>query len=208
MIRCAGILSLGLHNYHRYVYGASVLPSHPSNWEVNTLIEDDSSFWQRLRNFIDTWALVYFWINQNLSMRDSVKKKLGNDIPYDFDLMKKTSILLINEHPLFVHTRPEQPNTIFFTGIHIEKTPPTLPKVRKSSSIKLYDYLTIKLYLGDMYLYCRELQLPDNRASLQLPLQLLPISLSDSKLNIRSMVLHRRRSSDDSWTTRRRDLST
>ncbi|KYQ49852.1 Ecdysteroid UDP-glucosyltransferase [Trachymyrmex zeteki] len=124
-----GIISVGIHNYHRYVFGSPIYPSHLSNWEINTLTEENPSIWQRLWNFIETWRLVHYWINDFVPLeQELVKKYLGNDVPHIVDIMKNMSLLLVNENRVLTYPRPEQSNAVFFNGIHIQKTPPSLPK--------------------------------------------------------------------------------
>lgn len=121
---------MGIHNHLRYIFGSPIFPSHPSNWELNTLAEENLSIWQRLWNFIDTWNLIHYWINDYVPMEQKiVKKYLGNDVPYIIDIIKNISVMLVNENPILTYPRPEQPNAVFFSGIHIQKTPPSLPKV-------------------------------------------------------------------------------
>lgn len=123
---------MGIHNYHRYVFGSPIYPSHLSNWEINTLTEENPSIWQRLWNFIETWRLVHYWINDFVPLeQELVKKYLGNDVPHIVDIMKNMSLLLVNENRVLTYPRPEQSNAVFFNGIHIQKTPPSLPKVHK-----------------------------------------------------------------------------
>ncbi|KAL6257012.1 hypothetical protein P5V15_011948 [Pogonomyrmex californicus] len=123
-----GTLTLGLHNYHRYIFGGPILSSHPSNWEFDVLSEEQPSIWQRLWNFIDTWRTIYFYINEAIGDGDEIAKEyFGNDIPKIADIMKNMSLMLVNEHPIYTYPRPEQPNVMFFSGIHIQKTPPSLP---------------------------------------------------------------------------------
>lgn len=125
-------MSMGIHNHQRYIFGSPILPSHVSNWELNTLVEENPSFWQRLRNFIKTWSSIYYYVNNFITIeQETVKKYLGNDIPHVIDIIKNMRVLLVNENPAIVYSRPEQPNAVFFSGIHIQKTLPPLPKVCK-----------------------------------------------------------------------------
>lgn len=121
---------MGIHNHLRYIFGSPIFPSHPSNWELNTLAEENPSIWQRLWNFIDTWYFIHYWINDYVTIEQKiVKKYLGNDVPYIIDIIKNMSVMLVNDNPILTYPRPEQPNAVFFSGIHIQKTPPSLPKV-------------------------------------------------------------------------------
>ncbi|KAL6258092.1 hypothetical protein P5V15_010011 [Pogonomyrmex californicus] len=123
-----GILSLGLHNYHRYIFNSPILSSHLSNWEFNTLSGDQLSIWQRLWNFIGTWRIIHFLINEyTMENQEVVQEYLGKDVPNVINIMKNMSVMLVNENPIYAYSRPEQSNIIFFSGIHIQKTPPPLP---------------------------------------------------------------------------------
>jgi len=98
------------------------------------LLDREPSFWQRLRNFINTWDVLYYWGNNNLLVQQyKAEKYFGSDIPPVIDVMKNMSILLVNDNPILAHARPELPNAIFFTSFHISKTPPPLTKVRNAS---------------------------------------------------------------------------
>ncbi|RLU26749.1 hypothetical protein DMN91_000546 [Ooceraea biroi] len=122
-------MSLGIHNYQRYIFGSPMLPSHPSTWEINTLVEGNPSFWQRLQNFIDVWSYLYYWTHNNaITEQKRAEEYFGSDTPNVVDIVKNMSILLVNENPALTYARPEQPNVIFFTGFHIQKTPPLLPE--------------------------------------------------------------------------------
>lgn len=122
---------MGIHNYHRYLFGSAMASSHLSNWEV--IIEGEpTSIWQRLWYFINTWRYLYLWVNAYASVeQEIVKKHLGNDMPNIIDIARNMSILLVNENPAYGYVKLEQPNAVFFSGFHINKTPPPLPKVSK-----------------------------------------------------------------------------
>ncbi|KAL6257005.1 hypothetical protein P5V15_012049 [Pogonomyrmex californicus] len=124
-----GILTLGLQNYHRFNLGSPVLPSHPSNWELKNHAGLNLSFWKRLKNFINTWWDIYSWYNDFIYNQQKIAEKyFGQDIPYITDVAKNMSLILINQEPSLAYARPEIPNVIHFSGIHIAKTPPLLPK--------------------------------------------------------------------------------
>lgn len=107
-----------------------MFPSHFSNWQLSRLVEENSSIWQRLWNFIETWGFIYFWVNDYIPEEQEIAEKyLGNDVPYLIDILKNMSVFLVNESPILAFPRPEQPNAIFFSGIHIQETPPPLSKV-------------------------------------------------------------------------------
>ncbi|XP_072754820.1 uncharacterized protein [Anoplolepis gracilipes] len=122
-----GVMSLGIHNYQRYIFGSPILPSHSSNWELNTLVGENPSIWQRLRNFIETWSFIHYWITDFVVMEQEIAKKyLGSNIPQVIEITKNMSVLLVNENPITVFPRPGQTNAIYFSGFHIQKTLPPL----------------------------------------------------------------------------------
>jgi len=124
----------------RYTLGSLILPSHISNWQIDTPIENDISFWGRLVNFWLTWKQIYYWTNFYAPMEDALARKhLGPDIPYIDDITKNMSVYLVNRHPLLSHSRPEQANIVLFYSFHLEKKMSPLPEVY--IRIYLHDYL-------------------------------------------------------------------
>lgn len=125
-------MSMCIHNYHRYIFGGPIASSHSSNWELG-VDENSSSIWQKLRNFINVWLYLYYWMNTYAAAEEAlVKKHLGNDMPNVVDIMRNMSVLLVNDNPLYGYVKPEPPNVVFFNGFHINKTiPPSLPRVGK-----------------------------------------------------------------------------
>ncbi|XP_011694151.1 PREDICTED: UDP-glucuronosyltransferase 2B7-like [Wasmannia auropunctata] len=128
-----GIMSMDLQNCHRFTLGSPVLPSHPSNWELENLTGLNQPFWRRLVNFVNTWWSIHSWFNNFVSKQQKIAEKyLGNDIPQIIDVAKNMSLILINQEPLLAYARPEVPNIVHFSGLHIAKTPPSLPKNLKN----------------------------------------------------------------------------
>lgn len=124
-----GIMSMDLQNCHRFNFGSPVLSSHPSNWELENYTGLNLSFWKRLMNFRRTWYNIYFWFNTFVVKQQQIAEKyFGKDIPHIVDVAKNMSLILINQEPLLAYARPEIPNIIHFSGLHIKKTPPFLPK--------------------------------------------------------------------------------
>ncbi|XP_012525219.3 UDP-glycosyltransferase UGT5 [Monomorium pharaonis] len=124
-----GISSLDVFNILRYTLGSLILPSHISNWQTNTPLEDNMSFWRRLVNFYEVWNQIYSWTNEHVAIEDAIAKEfLGEDLPHINDITKNMSIYLVNRHPALLHSRPEQPNVIFYHGFHIAKVLDPLPK--------------------------------------------------------------------------------
>lgn len=123
-------MSHDLQNGHRFTIGTPVLASHPSNWAIGSFAGLNLPFWRRLMNFIDTWWGIYSWFNDFVNEQQKIAEKyFGNDIPHIIDIAKNMSLILVNQEPLLAYARPETPNIIHFSGLHIAKIPPSLPKV-------------------------------------------------------------------------------
>lgn len=124
-----GIMSMDLQNCHRFNFGSPVLPSHPSNWELENYTGSNLSFWRRLMNFVNTWWNIQFWFNNFVYKQQQIAERyFGKDIPLITDVAKNMSLILINQEPLLAYARPEIPNIVHFSGLHIKKTPPSLSK--------------------------------------------------------------------------------
>lgn len=78
-----GVTSLGLYNNNYYLFGAPVLPSHPSTWKIKNDSNINSlSFWRRIKNFIRQWYHIYCVLNYFYPEQQAiVEKYLGKNIP-------------------------------------------------------------------------------------------------------------------------------
>jgi len=102
------------------------------------------SFWKRLVNFYEVWKQIYIWMNEHSAIEDAiVKEHLGKDLPHINDITRNMSIYLVNRHPVFLHSRPEQSNVIYYHGFHIAKVPDALPKVYMHT----YTHTHIPIYI-------------------------------------------------------------
>lgn len=130
-------MSMDLQNCHRFNFGSPVLPSHPSNWELESHTGSNLSFWKRLVNYCVTWWNIHSWFNNFANRQQKIAEKyFGKDIPHIVDVAKNMSLILINQEPLLAYPRPEIPNIIHFSGLHILQTPPSLSKVRHCKNYK------------------------------------------------------------------------
>lgn len=142
-----GIMSVDLQNYHRFTLGSPVLPSHPSNWELESLTGLNLPFWRRLVNFVNTWWSIHSWFNNLVDKQQKIAEKyFGNDIPHIIDVAKNMSLILINQEPLLAYARPEIPSIVHFSGLHLAKTPPPLPKVRYFMITQLISRNSVSYY--------------------------------------------------------------
>lgn len=93
-------------------------------------IKGNMSFWERLVNFCEVWMQMYNWMNVRIPTENAlVRQYLGEDTPSVMDITKNMSLYLVNKKPALSIVRQEQPNVVFFHGLHIAATPPALPKV-------------------------------------------------------------------------------
>lgn len=117
--------------FHSYVFGIPLLPSHPSHWEFDGLIEPNMSFCQKVKNYIYTMLVLHDWYNfEAVQIQGLVKSYLGNDTPSFAELRRNISLLLVNHDHLLGFPKPVTPNVIYFNGFHIMENPPPLPSVR------------------------------------------------------------------------------
>ncbi|EFN87380.1 UDP-glucuronosyltransferase 2B13 [Harpegnathos saltator] len=124
-----GIMSMDLQNCHRFNLGSPVMPSHPSNWEVENLAGLHLPFWKRMVNFVNAWWRIYTWFSSFANQQQKIAEKyFGKDIPHIVDVAKNMSLVLIDQEPLLAYARPEIPNIVHFSGLHISKIPPPLSK--------------------------------------------------------------------------------
>ncbi|KAL6435761.1 hypothetical protein ACFW04_005568 [Cataglyphis niger] len=124
-----GISSLKLYNYDYYLLGAPVLPSHPSNWEMEKATGFNLSLWQRLNNFIQYWYYVYYVLNYFFPEQQAIAEKyLGKNIPDIRDMERNISFMLHFQQEAMSFIRPTTPNVIVIGNLHILKEPPALPK--------------------------------------------------------------------------------
>ncbi|RLU27377.1 hypothetical protein DMN91_001181 [Ooceraea biroi] len=128
-----GLLSLGIASSQYYIYGAPVLPSHPSSWEMEKDVTLNLSFWQRLKNFIRQWYHIYCVFNHFYPQHQALAEKylgkyLGKDIPHIYDIERNMSVIFHNQEEVITYARPKTTNIIPFTGLHISKKPARLPK--------------------------------------------------------------------------------
>jgi len=94
---------------------------------------------------------MYFWANEHSAIEDVIAKEyLGKDLPDINDITRNMSIYLVNRHPAFLHTKPEQSNVIFYHGFHIAKIPDALPKVYTRTHIHISIYIILSISLSEI----------------------------------------------------------
>jgi len=77
----AGIMSMDLQNCHRFNLGSPVMPSHPSNWELENFTGLNQPFWRRLVNFVNTWWNIYISRTNNKRSPKSISVMIYRTSP-------------------------------------------------------------------------------------------------------------------------------
>ncbi|XP_003705457.2 UDP-glycosyltransferase UGT5-like [Megachile rotundata] len=124
-----GMSSLGLLNLHEYALGGFVLPSHEYTWEMEANTGANLPFWQRLRNYVLMWQIMYKTFNEFVPRNQKLAERyLGMQLPPLTDILKNASLVFVNEADAFTPGRPKLPNMITFTSFHVNDNPPPTPK--------------------------------------------------------------------------------
>ncbi|XP_034243932.1 UDP-glucuronosyltransferase 2B15-like [Thrips palmi] len=100
-------------------------PSYIIN--VFTTFKDPMSFWDRLRNTVFATSINYFFQSKLQDGSDAVVREFfGDNVPPLRELVKNTSLLLLNRHESINAARPTPPNIVHVGGLHIAPPPGTL----------------------------------------------------------------------------------
>jgi len=120
-----------LYNSNHYLFGAPVLPSHPSTWEMQDTISDfNLSLWQRIKNFIRLWYHIYCTLNHFYPEQQAIAEKyLGKNIPDIRDMERNISFVFQNQQEILSFVRPQTSNVLSFGNFHISKKLAALPEV-------------------------------------------------------------------------------
>lgn len=88
------------------------------------------SFTERCMNSFAGILGQFIYYNIHLrSQNQLMKKYFGTDFPHLKEILRNTSLELVNHHFSLAFPRPYLPNMIEIGGIHV-KAPKPLPKVR------------------------------------------------------------------------------
>lgn len=115
-----------------WLYDRFGIPNNPSYMPVNLLhYGDEMTFFERVINTVGYFLHSYIMANIFLTRPadNAVRKYLGENIPSVVDIVKNTSLFLINTHYTLNRARPYPPNVIEISGVHLDK-PKGLPPVR------------------------------------------------------------------------------
>ncbi|XP_044733862.1 UDP-glycosyltransferase UGT5-like isoform X2 [Chrysoperla carnea] len=105
------------------------IPNNPSYMPVNLLhYGDKMTFFERVINtvayFLHSYILADILMTKPAD--NAVKMYLGENIPSVAEIVKNTSLFLINTHYTLNRARPYPPNVIEISGVHLD-TPKALP---------------------------------------------------------------------------------
>ncbi|KAL3288281.1 hypothetical protein HHI36_002729 [Cryptolaemus montrouzieri] len=122
------ISSLDNYNYLKYLLGNSMNPAIYSDFLTG--FRGKFTFWEKIQNF--HFMLASYLMNKLIiyPIADRIAKSyFGHDMPYIEDVIKNTSLLFSNVNPLFSDQRPQVPNIMHFSNVHI-LTKSHVPQVR------------------------------------------------------------------------------
>ncbi|XP_046993383.1 UDP-glucosyltransferase 2-like [Schistocerca americana] len=87
------------------------------------------SFWERLYMTYVWVCINYYYSYVMMPNQEEIQRKyFGSDIPSVHETEKNFSLMLINNHFSINYPRPNLPNMIELTGLHVEPNSPPLPK--------------------------------------------------------------------------------
>lgn len=98
-------------------------------------LSDRMNFWERLENFIFGLTEEVIYRFKTLPDMDKVMRKyFGDDLPPIQDILRNTSLVLVNHHYSLGFPRPYLPNMVEIGGYHVPPPKP-LPKVSWSMQV-------------------------------------------------------------------------
>ncbi|XP_049859784.1 UDP-glucosyltransferase 2-like [Schistocerca gregaria] len=122
-----GLVTLGAYPYAHWTHGNPDNPAY-SPWWVHAY-PDHLSFWQRLYSSYVWLHFNYLWFNVVLPKHDAMLKNyFGLEVPSIFELERNFSLMLITNHFTESYPRPNLPNFVEVTGLHIQPDIKPLPK--------------------------------------------------------------------------------
>lgn len=123
---------------------ATFMPSYWTNYMVGNVAPTSHipdpllghpyrmNFRERLENFVFTTFAEFYQKTIYMPKQDALMRRyFGNDHPYVADIIKNTSLLLINDHFSTSFPRPSVPNMVGIAGVHV-RPPKPLPTELKN----------------------------------------------------------------------------
>ncbi|XP_076178991.1 uncharacterized protein LOC143152578 [Ptiloglossa arizonensis] len=124
-----GVISLGISTFNEHCFGGLVLPSHESNWEMETNTGSDLPFWKRVKNFVTMWRNVYVTYRNVVSDQQKLAERYFDmPLPPLLEMQKNISLVFVNQADAMMPARPKLANVITFTSLHVSPNPQPLPQ--------------------------------------------------------------------------------
>ncbi|XP_049958525.1 UDP-glucosyltransferase 2-like isoform X1 [Schistocerca serialis cubense] len=122
-----GYVSLGATTPTHWTDGNPSNPAYLLDFQARC--SDHMSFWARVY-VTYLWLFTnYYYFYQIMADQEEIQRKyFGPDVPSVYETEKNFSLMLINNHFSINYPRPNLPNMIELTGLHVEANPPPLPK--------------------------------------------------------------------------------
>ncbi|XP_049780384.1 UDP-glucosyltransferase 2-like [Schistocerca cancellata] len=122
-----GIVTVGAYPYTHWTHGNPDNPAY-SPWWVHAY-SDHLSFWQRLYSSYVWLYFILVWFNVALPKHDAILKNyFGAGVPSIYELERNFSLMFSTNHFTESYPRPNLPNFVELTGLHIQPDTNPLPK--------------------------------------------------------------------------------
>ncbi|XP_049958524.1 UDP-glucosyltransferase 2-like [Schistocerca serialis cubense] len=122
-----GFVSLGAYPYTHWSHGSPDNPAYLPSWVLP--YSDHMTFWQRLYSTYFWLYLNYVWFYVVLPRHDKLQKQyFGPEVPSIYELERNFSFMILSNHFIENYPRPNLPNFIELTGLHVKPELEPLPK--------------------------------------------------------------------------------
>ncbi|XP_049791851.1 UDP-glucosyltransferase 2-like [Schistocerca nitens] len=122
-----GILTLPAMAPTYYAIGNPINPAYLSDVFIG--YTDHMNFWQRLYNTYFIARFLYFWQTTVLPAHEAIMREIfGPDPPSVYEMERNFSMLIVDVHFSGDYPRPNVPNVIEVTGLHVEDNVEPLPQ--------------------------------------------------------------------------------
>ncbi|XP_049938135.1 UDP-glucosyltransferase 2-like isoform X1 [Schistocerca serialis cubense] len=122
-----GIVTLPAMMPSHYTIGNPTNPAYLPDVFVG--LPDRMTFWQRLYNTYHYLRFMHYWFYTVLPEHEAVMRQyFGPDPPSVFETERNFSLLIVTAHFSSHYPRPNLPNVIELTGLHVETDTKPLPQ--------------------------------------------------------------------------------
>ncbi|XP_047113325.1 UDP-glycosyltransferase UGT5-like [Schistocerca piceifrons] len=122
-----GLVTHGAHPYTHWSHRNPDSPAYLPLWVLP--YSHHMSFWERLYSAYIWLYFNFVWHSMVLPRHDEIQKSyFGPSVPSVFDLERNFSLMLVSNHFTECYPRPNLPNFVELTGLHIQPDTKPLPQ--------------------------------------------------------------------------------